>query len=116
MRQAEHKGILLDGVEGNRLRSDLEEDFLSLFRRHRLTPVETSVKIGRYEVDFLWREREVVVEADSFVYHGGSVSFHADRARDLDLRQRGFTVLRFDEKQLEEEPDRIAAVVREALS
>jgi Protein of unknown function (DUF559) len=45
----------------------------------------------------------------------GSVAFHEDRARDLDLRGAGFTVLRFDERQLEEEPERVAADVAAAL-
>jgi very-short-patch-repair endonuclease len=77
---------------------------------------ETNVKIGRHEVDFLWPERKVVVEADFFAYHQGSVSFEDDHARDLDLRQGGYAVLRFTDRQLEEEADRIAAVVGEALS
>jgi very-short-patch-repair endonuclease len=115
-RQAELRGIHLEGVERKRLRSDLEEDFLALFLRNRFPHPETNVKIGRHEVDFLWRSEQVVVEADSFTYHQGSVPFHADHARDLDLRQRGYSVLRFDEQQLEEEPERIVAVVREALS
>ena len=115
-RQAELKGTHLRGAEPRRQRSELEEDFLALFLAHRFPHPETNVKLGRHEVDFLWRPHRLVVEADSFAYHGGSVSFHADRARDLDLREGGYTVLRFDEQQLEEEPERIAAAVREALS
>jgi very-short-patch-repair endonuclease len=115
-RQAEHKGIHLEGTESTRLRSDLEEDFLDLFARHRLPTPETNVKIGRYEVDFLWRDRNLVVEADSFLYHRGSVSFETDHARDLDLREPGYTVLHFTDKQLESEPTRIAADVAAALS
>lgn len=77
---------------------------------------ETNVKLGRWEVDFLWRAQRVVVETDSFAYHRGSETFHADRERDLDLRQRGFTVLRFSERQLEEEPGRVVADVVRALA
>ncbi|MGN6814749.1 MAG: DUF559 domain-containing protein [Solirubrobacterales bacterium] len=51
----------------------------------------------------------------SFAYHRGSVAFQDDRARDLDLRQDGFTVLRFSERQLEEEPARVVADVARAL-
>ncbi|MFL5899279.1 MAG: DUF559 domain-containing protein [Solirubrobacterales bacterium] len=115
-RQAEHKGIRLEGVEGLRLRSDLEEDFLALWVRHRLPPPETNVKLGRWEVDFLWRQQRLVVEVDSFLYHRGSVSFEEDHARDLDLRQRGLTVLRFSDGQLEKEPERVAADVAAALA
>lgn len=112
-RQAELMGIRLRGAEGKRLRSDLEGEFLRLI--HHLPPPETNVKIGRWEVDFLWRSQRLVVEIDSFTYHRGSVAFHDDRARDLDLRQRGFTVLHFSERQLEEEPGRVVADVARAL-
>ena len=115
-RQAELKGVHLQGVESKRQRSDLEEDFLTLFLADHLPHPETNLKIGRHEVDFLWRDQRVIVEADTFLYHRGSVAFENDHARDLDLRQRGYTVLRFTDRQLEEEPERVVAVVREALS
>ena len=114
-RQAELKGVWLEGAEGRRSRSDLEEDFFALVRHHLPLP-ETNVKIGRWEVDFLWREQRLVVETDSFLYHRGSVAFEDDHARDLDLRQRGFTVLHFTDKQIEEEPQRVVADVAQALS
>jgi very-short-patch-repair endonuclease len=115
-RQAELMSVRLAGAEGRRLRSDLEEGFFALVRTRRLPLPETNVKLGRWEVDFLWREQRLVVEIDSTLYHRGSVAFHDDRARDLDLRQLGFTVLRYSERQLEDEPDRIAADVAAALA
>lgn len=115
-RQAELMGVRLEGAERSRSRSDLEEDFLGLCLAYELLPPEHNVKIGRWEVDFVWREQRVAVEIDSFTYHRGAVAFHDDRARDLDLRQRGFTVLRFSERQLEEEPARVAADVARALA
>jgi very-short-patch-repair endonuclease len=115
IRQAEFTGLRLDGIETDRSRSDLETAFLALCRRHRLPPPEVNVKLGRWEVDFLWRSQGLVVETDSFAYHRGSVAFEEDHARDLDLRQRGFTVLRFTEQQLEQEPERVIADVIEGL-
>ena len=116
-RQAEHKGVHLEGIAPRRTRSDLEDLFLALINRdgQRLPSPEVDVKLGRWEVDFLWRPQRLVVEVDSFLYHRGSAAFHADHARDLDLRQRAFTVLRFDERQLEEEPELVAADVAAAL-
>jgi len=114
-RRAEHKGVHLEGTLRRRARSDLEEDFFALVHHHRLPPPETNVKLGRHEVDFLWREQRLVVETDSYLYHRGSVSFEDDHARDLDLRSRGYTVLRFTDKQIEEEPDRVAALVAHAV-
>jgi very-short-patch-repair endonuclease len=115
IRQAELAGYRLDGIETDRTRSDLEAAFLGLWRRHHLPPPEVNVKLGRWEVDFLWRSQRLVVEADTWTYHRGSVSFEADHARELDLRQRGYTVLRFTDRQLEEEPGRVAADVARAL-
>lgn len=116
IRQAEFIGLRLDGIETNRTRSDLEEEFLDLCEREGLPLPEVNVKLGRYEVDFLWRARHLVVETDSFNYHRGSVAFEEDHARDLDLRHQGFAVLRFTGRQLEEEPGRVVADVARALA
>ncbi|HMI81658.1 MAG TPA: DUF559 domain-containing protein [Solirubrobacterales bacterium] len=116
IRQAEFKGMRLGGVESDGSRSDLESYFLDLCRRHRLPPPEVNVKLGRWEVDFLWRAQCLVVETDSFAYHRGSVAFEDDHERDLDLRAAGFTVLRFSERQLEEGPERVVADVARVLS
>ena len=115
-RQAEMKGINLIGVERRRSRSDLEDAFFELWRRHDLPLPETNVKVGRWEVDFLWRNARLVVEADFFAYHQGSVAFEDDHARELDLRGEGFTVLRYTDVQLESEPERVVADLRARLS
>ena len=115
VRQAEFMGLRLEGVESDRSRSDLESDFLDLCRRHRLPTPEVNVKVGRWEVDFLWRGEGLAVETDSFTYHRGSVAFEDDHERDLDLRAAGFTVLRFTERQLEDEPGRVVVDVARAL-
>ena len=116
IRQAELRGMRLDGIETDRTRSDLEAAFLALFARHRIPPPEGNPKLGRHEVDFLWRSQRLVVEADTFTYHRGSVAFETDHERDFDLRQQGYAVLRFTDKQLEAEPERIAADVRKELA
>jgi len=66
-------------------------------------------------VDFLWRSHQLVVEADTWTYHRGSVAFEDDHARDLDLRAAGYTVLRFTDQQVEEEPGRVIADIRREL-
>jgi very-short-patch-repair endonuclease len=115
-RQAELRGYRLDGIESDRTRSDLESLFLVIVHRYGLPHPEVNVKLGRWEVDFLWRSQRVVVETDFWAYHRGSVSFEDDHARDLDLRSAGYAVLRYDDTQLENEPGRVAADVRRALS
>lgn len=109
-------GLRLDGIESDRTRSDLETYFLELCRRRDLPMPEVNVKLGRWEVDFLWRSQRLVVETDSFAYHRGSVAFQDDHARDLDLRGEGFAIHRFTELQLEEEPGRVIEDVARALT
>jgi hypothetical protein len=115
-RQAELKGYRLGHLTTNRTRSDLEALFLDIVHRHHIPPPEANVKLGRWTVDFLWSRERLVVETDFWGYHRGSVAFEDDHARDLDLRSAGYTVLRYDDTQLENEPARVAADVSRALS
>ncbi|MGH2975617.1 MAG: endonuclease domain-containing protein [Solirubrobacterales bacterium] len=115
-RQANVLGLpMRDEDAKDRTRSDLEELFLRLCRRHRLPRPEVNVRIGPCLVDFLWRERQLIVETDSYLFHRGKAAFQDDRTRDLELRRRGFEVLRLSERQVEEKPDRVAEVLRVAL-
>jgi very-short-patch-repair endonuclease len=88
-------------------RSELERSFLALCRRHRFPQPEVNARLGPYEVDFLWRDRRLVVETDGYRHHGGRAAFETDRARDSHLQSRGFRVLRFTYRQVAE---RIAVV------
>lgn len=117
IRQANVLGLRIDEESGrDRTRSDLERDFQRLCCSHRLPPPEVNVSIGRYLVDFLWRERRLVVETDSYLYHRGRAAFQDDRGRDLELKRLGYDVLRLSERQIDEEPDRVgeslAAILR----
>jgi len=114
-RQAELKGYRLEHIETDRTRSDLETLFLDLCCRYGLPRPEVNAKLGRWEVDFLWRSQRLVVETDTWTYHRGSVAFEDDHARDLDLRSEGVTVLRFTDRQLENEPERVMADLARAL-
>jgi hypothetical protein len=116
IRQAELKGHRLDGVVTDRSRSDLEALFLALLAHYGLPCPEVNVRLGRWEVDFLWRVERLVVETDFWGYHRGSAAFHADHERDLDLRAAGYAVRRFTDRQLEAEPGRVAGDVARALS
>jgi hypothetical protein len=117
VRQAELAGMKLSRmVETDGTRSDLEGDFLRICRRGGLPAPEVNVKIGRWTVDFLWRAELLVVETDSYRYHRGRIAFQDDHARELDLRRRGFAVRRFDERQIEEEPDLVLVDLRASLA
>jgi very-short-patch-repair endonuclease len=114
-RQAELAGHRLDDGPPRRTRSDLEDDFLVFLRRHRLSLPEVNVKVGRWEVDFLWRAQRLAVETDFYDYHRGPTSFEDDHQRDLDLRRMGFSVHRYTGAQLRGYPAEIAAELGEIL-
>jgi very-short-patch-repair endonuclease len=115
IRQADYIGLPLDGVKTDGTRSDLEGDFLRLWRRRHQAIPEVNVRVGRWTVDFLWRERRLVVETDSYVAHRGAAAFEDDHVRDAELRRAGFAVHRFSERQLEREPAAVMADVAAAL-
>ena len=76
-------------------RSELEERFLVLCRRHRLPRPEVNAPLLDYVVDFLWPDARLVVEVDGRATHGTRRAFQADRDRDGRLAVTGYTVLRF---------------------
>lgn len=100
----------------DRTRSDLESAFLRLCRRRGLPTPEVNVRIGPYLVDFLWREARLVVETDSYLYHRGVIAFQDDRGRDLELARCGHRVLRLSERQVDDEPERVAATLAGQLA
>ncbi len=116
IRQAEALGLPTGAeaaTEGTR--SDLELEFLGLCREHGLPEPEVNARIGRLEVDFLWRDRRLVVETDGYRYHRGRASFERDRTRDFELRFLDFDVIRVSQLQVAAEPDRIATILQTSL-
>jgi very-short-patch-repair endonuclease len=97
-------------------RSELERLFRSLCLRHRLPQPELNARVGPYEVDFLWRDRGLIVEVDGFRHHGDRSAFERDRARDARLQSLGFRVLRFTFRQLRDERSTVVAALRALLS
>lgn len=112
VRQADVLGLHLGPEAGfDRTRSDLELRFLHICRRHRLPEPEVNVRVGPYLVDFLWRDRRLVVETDGYRYHRGRAAFIDDHDRDLGLRRLGYDVIRLAERQLEDDPEGIATAL-----
>jgi very-short-patch-repair endonuclease len=117
VRQAELQGFaLLPRDRGDGTRSDLEDDFLDFVRRHGFSCPDVNVKLGRWEVDFVWREERVVVETDFYGTHRGSIAFEGDHQRDMDLRGMGYSVHRYTGAQLRDYPAEIVAELGEVLA
>lgn len=116
VRQAEVLGLPTGSEDRpDPTRSELEERFLALCKRHRIPPPEVNRHVGAFEVDFLWREARLVVETDGYAFHRGRSHFESDRRRDLALRRLGYDVMRLSYSQVVGEPGQVAASLRAAL-
>ena len=115
LREAEFRGLDVGSVPSDRTNSELERAFLRLCRRYRLPMPERNVHIGRFKVDFLWREQRLVVETDGYVAHRGSLAFEDDRQRELELHILGYSLRRFSYRQVHRQPRGVAAAVAAAL-
>ncbi len=107
---------VLDSRQGPVLtRSEAEVRFVELVRAAQLSRPEHNVRVGRFEVDTLWREEGLVVEIDGYAFHSGRAAFERDRSRDAELQAAGLRVLRFTWRQLVHEPEVVLARVAQSL-
>jgi very-short-patch-repair endonuclease len=89
---------------------------LALVRRIGLPTPRTNVIVLGYEVDFLWPEHKLIVETDGYDAHGTRRAFERDRQRDAHLQAAGYRVIRFTWRQLEHEPEVVAARLAVAIA
>jgi very-short-patch-repair endonuclease len=114
---AQFLGLPVDpDLEPDRTRSDMEAAFLALCRRHRLPQPEVNVRVGEFDVDFLWPACRLAVEVDGWGVHRTRSAFENDRARDVKLKLRGYEVVRFTWRQLTDDPAAAATALRGLLS
>ena len=76
---------------------------------------ETNVRVGDYEVDFVWRREGVVVEVDGYTVHTMRRKFENDRRRDALLVARGVRVMRVTWQQLSDEPEAMLVRLEQTL-
>jgi very-short-patch-repair endonuclease len=113
LREAEFLGLRIDErFESDGARTELENRMLALCHRHALPQPEVNVKIDRFEVDFLWREQQLIVEVDGWDAHRMRAAFEEDRARDARLAVLGHQVVRFTWRQLTRDPRGVAKTIR----
>jgi hypothetical protein len=114
------RAVLADHAVGTtRTRNDLEEAFLAICDAAGLPRPAVNAWIALdptgYEADFLWRAEGLIAEVDGGASHGTSHAFISDRVRDQRLMLAGFRVVRFPWQQVFDEPETVAATVRELL-
>jgi very-short-patch-repair endonuclease len=115
-----HRGI---GVVGRLIdhgaafdRSVAERLLLELVRRAGLPEPRTNAKVGRFEVDVLWPAFDVVVEFDSFTFHGDVVAFRRDRRKTAALEAAGYVVVPVIWDDLVHRPEVVVAAMSSVLA
>jgi very-short-patch-repair endonuclease len=97
-------------------RSQAEKAFWKLIRDARLVRPLANQPLGPYVPDFMWPKERVIVELDSYQFHGGPGAFENDREKDLAYRDAGFDVLRPTRNHVVHQPMRVLAMVVRALA
>lgn len=72
--------------------------------------------LAGYEVDFLWRDRRLVIEVDGYAFHSSPAAFERDRLRDGELEDAGYRVRRITWRQLTEHAAGVEQRLRRALA
>jgi very-short-patch-repair endonuclease len=117
LREAEYLRLPVgDRFETDHSRSELEARFLALCRRHGLPLPEVNVRLGPFLVDFLWRDERLIIETDGYRFHRGRLAFESDRARDVELKLRGYTVVRLTHRQVVHERSWVARTLSKLLT
>ena len=110
LRQLLEPGLILTRSEAERL-------MLDLIRAAGLPLPQVNVRIGRFEVDFLWPELRLIVEVDGYAFHGAHrAAWERDQRRRAKLTAMGYRVLPVTWLQLTKEPYSVVARLTEALT
>ncbi len=97
------------------VRSPPEVDFLALCREAGLPHPQVNVLLEGRLVDFLWPAARLVVETDSYTYHGDRPAFERDHETTVALTTAGYEVLRTTNRMLEADPGPFLRLVRKKL-
>jgi hypothetical protein len=100
-------------------RNDFEERFVAVLDAHGLPRPRFNATIserGRFfEPDALWDHQRLIAELDGGGAHKTDRAFHSDRKRDRTLLAEGWRTTRVTWHQLRDEPDEVAADLRQML-
>jgi very-short-patch-repair endonuclease len=95
--------------------SPLEDLVIELCREYDLPMPATNVQVLGREVDAFWPSQKLMVEADSYEYHGHRAAFERDRERDAVMQVEGYRVIRLTHRRMEREPEAVATQLRRLL-
>jgi hypothetical protein len=95
--------------------SEFEDAFSAFCRRFALPQPLCNATVAGYEVDAYFPMERVIVELDSWRFHGSRASFESDRERDAAVLTLGIVTVRITWSRLIKTPEREAARLRKIL-
>ncbi len=113
--------LVADRTGDARSESSLETLFLRLIARTRLPRPSQQHTVTRDDgsfvarVDFAYASSRIAIEIDGYAFHEGRQRWDRDRARQNDLIDEGWTVLRFTKTDIEGRQISVIASIRKAL-
>lgn len=99
-----------------RTRSHYERMLRRLLTQADLPQPRFNDKVLGHEVDVHWPHHKLILEFDSWQFHGDRRAFERDRLRDQRLVSAGYRVLRITARQLEQTPYAVIARIAAALA
>jgi hypothetical protein len=97
-------------------RSGVEVDLLALCRGAGLPAPALNVLVEGRLVDYLWSRQRLIVELDSYRYHGDRIAFERDHGATMALEAAGYRVLRVTEEMLTRDPRPFLDLLRRQLA
>lgn len=84
--------------------------------RYPIVP-QFEVKFGSitYPIDFAFPHLKIALEADGEAFHSSPKQIEHDKERDMKLSQLGWTVLRFKDKEIDEQVERVMSAVMKTI-
>jgi hypothetical protein len=98
------------------VRRELEARFFDLCRVFGLPLPSCNVLVEGYLVDAFWPAARLVVELDSWEFHGDRTAFEKDRERDAVLQACGYRVVRITWRRLTEGGEGVAGLIHKLLA
>jgi uncharacterized protein DUF559 len=96
-------------------RSGVEVDFLALCRDAGMPAPRVNVLVEGRLVDFFWPTKSVIVELDTYHFHGDRLAFERDHGSTLALEAAGYQVLRPTEEMLANGPQPFLDLLKRTL-
>jgi hypothetical protein len=104
--------VIANATEPPATRRELEGRFAEFCRDAGLPRPAFNVMVAGYEVDAVWEKAKLVVELDSWEFHGGRRAFETDRERDTALHLAQYRPVRVTWRKLTREPAKLARELR----